>query len=607
MVAMVKGISAAEAIQAERARRSFSLFAKEAWHVIEPGRPYVGGWHLDAIAEHLQSVARGDIKRLLVNMPPRHGKSSYINVLFTTWLMLNNPAIRLLCGSYAMNLATRDNLKVRRLIKSPWFQERYGHLFQLTKDQDAKTKFETNRLGYRMAVSVGSSATGEGGDVLLLDDPHNIDEKESPAKREAALDWFDNTWSTRLNSQIDGAMIVVGQRIHEQDVSGHILDTNDGEWVHLNLPAEYEEASPCKTFLPGQRTQHEQKKDVPSRTRPDVKHTVTFVDGKAVNCTCEDRTYRAEQPCKHMRTEKAPEQETPFWQDPRAEEGQLLWPERFPQDVIDRAKRRHGPLGYAALYAQRPTPATGGTFQKQNERLFTQSPDAYFLHTPRGVKAIAKEDCTIFVDVDPAISEAQSADYMVIGVWAKTEMKDLLLLDVIRGRWPHKEQQDQVEDGFIEHDGEFVAVETVSYQHALFQDLVERGIPCRPFTPHKDKVTRASTASIWQANGKIYFLKDAHWLPELQKELYRFPKAPHDDQVDMISLASIVARSRGPLSDDTSNEDIPAAAEETGGLIPLTQPILPGQEAVAASVLTLPPKVVDPFKWAQEHGIWEGD
>jgi predicted phage terminase large subunit-like protein len=533
-------------VQAEQARRDFSLFVKLAWSVIEPGTAFVPGWHLDAISEHLQAVTEGHIKRLLINMPPRHGKSTLISVLWPMWSWITDPSIRWLCGSYAMNLATRDNLKCRRVIKSNWFQERYGHVFMLTKDQDAKTKFENDHMGYRMAVSVGSSATGEGGDVLLLDDPHNIDEKESDARREAALDWFNNTWSTRLNNQQTGAMVVVGQRIHERDVSGHILETNDGEWIHLNLPAEYESASPCKTFLPS---------------------------GKL------------------------------FWQDPRIEENELLWPPRFPSSVIEKAKRRHGPLGYAALYQQRPTPATGGTFNRANERLFTQSYDQYFLHTPRGVRAVNKQDCVLFVAVDPAISEKQSADYMVISIWAQTPIKDLLLLDIRRGHWAHNEQQDEVEEAFNDALAEFVGVETVNYQHALFQDLVMRGIPCRPFTPHKDKVARAVPASIWQANGKIYFLKDAPWLPEFQNELYKFPKAAHDDQVDVVSLASIIVRSKGPLSDD--DDDMYSEIPD-----PVEGPAQPGDETVSftqnwrdpesvAPVISQKP--VDAFTWAETH------
>ena len=145
----------------------FAQFVEDAWPVIEPGRPFVPGWHLSAICEHLTAVSEGQIKRLLVNMPPRHGKSSLITVLWSVWLLLNNPAIRLLCSSYALNLATRDNVKARRIIQSAWFQQRYGGVFSLVKDQNAKFKFETDRLGYRMVTSVGSGTTGEGGDVLI--------------------------------------------------------------------------------------------------------------------------------------------------------------------------------------------------------------------------------------------------------------------------------------------------------------------------------------------------------------------------------------------------------------------------------------------------------
>jgi predicted phage terminase large subunit-like protein len=530
-------------VSASLGKRSFRHFFRAAWPVLEPTTTFIDGWHLDAVAEHLTAVSQGEIKRLLVNMPPRHCKSTLISVLWSVWLLINDPSTRLLCASYALNLATRDNIKARRLIKSPWFQQRYGDIFTLQTDQDAKMKFETDQLGYRMVTSVGAGTTGEGGRYLLLDDAHAIDEKESPQKRRAALDWFDNTWCTRLNDPQTSAMVVIGHRIHEEDVSGHILETDTaGEWVHLNLPAEYESASACRTYLPS---------------------------GKE------------------------------FWRDPRTKDGELLWPERFPQAIIENAKRRHGPLGYAALYGQRPTPATGGTFKISNERLCTQAQDNYVLHTPLGMKAVKKEECVLFMTVDPAISEAQSADYTVIMTCAKTPIKDTLILDVRRGHWDHNAQQDEIADAYKEHDVEFVAVETVAYQHALFQDLVTKGIPCRPFKPHSDKVARASTASIWQGNGKIYFLKGAAWLAEFQKELYKFPMAAHDDQVDALSLASIVVRSRGPLSDASDDEDeVPEAAEETGGPTPLTVP-LKKKEATATVPRTTRP--IDPFEWADQH------
>ncbi len=484
-------LKASQIVAAREARDDFKLFVRLAWHVIEPGRPFVPGWHLDAIADHLTAVSRGEISHLLVNMPPRHGKSSLISVLWSTWLLLNTPSIRLLCGSYAMNLATRDNLKSRRLIKSSWFQARYGNLFSLTHDQDAKTKFETDQLGYRMAVSVGSSATGEGGDILILDDPHNIDEKESDAKRHAALDWFDNTWSTRLNDAQAGAMIVVGQRIHEQDVSGHILEGNaDGEWVHLNLPAEYDPATPCRTYLPS---------------------------GKEL------------------------------WADPRIEAGELLWEARFPRPVIERAKRRHGVLGYSALYGQRPVPPGGYVFNTTNERLFTISPegDMYLLQTPSGIQAVSVYSCWELSTSDVAAKDKESNDWTVFEHWAVTPHNDVLLLDLWRGHWSIPKQKEKARLFYRTHFSPRYRAfyfEDVAFQSAIAQDLALEGIPCLDFHPKGDKVMRAIGASIWQEDGKCYFLAGALWLPDFRIEIYTFPKGEHDDQVDPYSMVCMIVR-----------------------------------------------------------------
>jgi predicted phage terminase large subunit-like protein len=505
-------LSPIERIEAEEARRDFKLFVKLAWHVIEPGRPFVPGWHLDAIAEHLRAVTHGQIKRLLINMPPRHGKSTLISVLWPVWSWLSDPSLRWLCASYAMNLATRDNLKCRRIIKSPWFQDRYGHVFTLTKDQDAKTKFENDHMGYRMAVSVGSSATGEGGDILLGDDFHNIDEKESDAKRESALDWFDNTWSTRLNDQQNGAMVAVGQRIHEKDVSGHILDTNDGEWVHLNLPAEYDPGSACRTYLFSKH--HVQ---APSDLENQAQNDVPL--GKCL-----------------------------FWADPRQEEGELLWEARFPRAVIEKAKKRHGVLGYSALYGQRPIPPGGYVFNKANERLFTISPqsDVYQLITPSGIKIVPVSACWELTTSDVAVKDKEQNDFTVFAHWAITPENDVLLLDIRRGHWLIPKQKEQARLFYrVWYSPRYKALyfEDVGYQSAIGQDLLTEGIPCLAFHPKGDKVQRAVGASIWQEAGKVYFLKGASWLEDFRDEIYKFPKTRNDDQVDPFSMVCMIVRS----------------------------------------------------------------
>jgi predicted phage terminase large subunit-like protein len=227
-----------EEIRAEKARRSLHVFMRQAWHVVEPGTPFVDGWHLHAICAHLEAVSAGHIRNLLINIPPRHAKSLTVAVFWPTWEWLTHPERRWLFASYALSLSVRDSLKCRRLILSPWYQRNYGHLYRLTDDQNAKLRFENDKTGYRLSTSVDSAATGEGGDRLVVDDPHNVREAESEATRASTITWWDETMSTRLNDQRTGAKVIVMQRVHASDLSGHVLE--QGGYEHLCLPAEYE-------------------------------------------------------------------------------------------------------------------------------------------------------------------------------------------------------------------------------------------------------------------------------------------------------------------------------------------------------------------------------
>jgi predicted phage terminase large subunit-like protein len=225
-------------IDAELASRSFGEFVRQAWLVVEPSTPFVRGWHIDAIIEHLEAVTRGLIRNLLLNVPPRHMKSLLVSVFWPAWEWIRRPERRWLYSSYGAQLSIRDSIKCRRLIESPWYQGRWGHRFALTSDQNTKGRFDNNRSGYRLATSVGGAATGEGGDRIVCDDPHNVQEAESDSVRKATLDWWDVVMSTRVNDPRTAAMVVVMQRCHQQDLSGHLLE--QGGWEHLCLPAEYE-------------------------------------------------------------------------------------------------------------------------------------------------------------------------------------------------------------------------------------------------------------------------------------------------------------------------------------------------------------------------------
>lgn len=213
-------------------------FTERAWHIVEPGVQFVANWHIDAICDHLEACVRGEIRNLLITMPPRHMKSLASSVMMHPWLWISRPHTRFLCSSYAGPLAIRDALKSRRIINSPWYQDRWGGVYQLTSDQNAKIRFENNRTGLRLATSVEGIGTGEGGDFVIVDDPHNVTEGESEVERQNVIDWWDGTMSTRLNDPKTGVRIIIMQRVHEQDLAANVL--KQGGYVHLNLPAEFE-------------------------------------------------------------------------------------------------------------------------------------------------------------------------------------------------------------------------------------------------------------------------------------------------------------------------------------------------------------------------------
>jgi predicted phage terminase large subunit-like protein len=230
--------------EAAELERSLRKFIRAAWHVIEPATVYSHNWHIDAIAEHLEAAYAREIRRLLINIPPRCMKSRTVSVFGPAWRWTHAPHERFLTASYGADLATEHAKDTRRLIQSGWYRARWGHSYQLTTDQNVKTWYENDRTGYRIATSVGGSGTGRGGDVIVIDDPLNADDALSDVKRTAANAWHDGTIATRFNDPKTGVEIIVMQRLHELDLAGHVLEQAPDRWTHLCLPAEYEPKHP---------------------------------------------------------------------------------------------------------------------------------------------------------------------------------------------------------------------------------------------------------------------------------------------------------------------------------------------------------------------------
>lgn len=210
---------------------------RRAWSAVEPETEFVDGWHLGAICEHLEAVTEGEIRNLVINIPPRHCKSLLCGTFWPAWVWARDPSRKWLCSSYSFGLAVRDSLRMRRLVESRWFRLRFPNV-SLRGDQNQKGRYENEQGGYRIATTVLGAATGEGGDFIVVDDAHKVLDANSERARNGVIEWWDQTMSTRGNDPKTAARVVIGQRVHEGDLCGHLQKRSDYE--HLILPAEWD-------------------------------------------------------------------------------------------------------------------------------------------------------------------------------------------------------------------------------------------------------------------------------------------------------------------------------------------------------------------------------
>jgi len=223
-------------VRRRRAEVSLVEFTRQAWPIIEPTTEFRDGWHIRMIAEHLEAVYPGnEIRDLIICVPPRHMKSILASVLWPTWVWIQCPSFRWLTASYAGNLAVRDALKSRRILESQWFRSHWDNRFRMTGDQNVKARYENDATGYRIATSVGGGVTGEGGDCLICDDPHNLIEIHSRQSRDTVSRWWDEVMSTRRNDPSSSSRVLIMQRAHTDDLVGRLRGRG---YTELILPAE---------------------------------------------------------------------------------------------------------------------------------------------------------------------------------------------------------------------------------------------------------------------------------------------------------------------------------------------------------------------------------
>lgn len=444
---------------------SLSGFIRRAWHVIEPGQPYTHGWHIDAIAEHLEAVTAGEINRLLINVPPGTMKSLAVGVFWPCWEWgpKNRPSTRVVATSHSIPLAIRDNLKARRLVQSEWYQALWGDRVILAGDQNAKTKFENTATGFRDAMAF-RSLTGSRGDRVVIDDPHSVDGANSEAERESVVTSFLESVPTRLNDPKRSAIVVVMQRLHERDVSGVILLKQLG-YEHLMLPMEFEPERRCRTSI--------------------------------------------------------------GFSDPREIDGELLFPERFPREVVERDKIPMGSYAVAGQFQQRPVPREGGLFKK-----------AWFAGkiikaAPQGTNWVRHWDLAASTRSSSArtagvrMGRAPDGSFIVAHV-EKTRSEGHEVRRIISATAAADGRDVQI--SIPQDPGQAGKVQAKD----MIAMLAGYRVHAEPETG--DKVTRAEPFAAQCEGGNVYLL-EGEWVESYLDELCQFPGGALKDQVDASSGA----------------------------------------------------------------------
>ncbi len=215
-------------------RQYLSSFIQRSVPILSPNAPYRHNWHVDCIAWHLEQVAKGKIKRLIITLPPRHLKSHAASIAFPAWLLGHNPSKKIICASYSLELSRIHAKEFERLVASSEFKALFPEL-KKDRSQSSDHKFALTAGGFRYHTSVDGPITGIGGNIIIIDDIIKAGEALS-AERIKANDWFRNSASSRLDQPETDAIVIVMQRVHVDDLVGSVTNGND-DWVQLNIPA----------------------------------------------------------------------------------------------------------------------------------------------------------------------------------------------------------------------------------------------------------------------------------------------------------------------------------------------------------------------------------
>jgi phage terminase large subunit-like protein len=457
---------------------------------VEENQNYFASGFLVHNCDHLQAVATGKFFRLLINIPPGYCKSYIGCVYFPAWVWLREPNASFLFVTYSEDFALRDSKRCRDLVKSDWYQERWGMKVRVRSDSDTATKWELMSGGSRHATSTRGGGTGARARYITCDDINKVDDAYSEVEKEKAIQIFGQLIAGRGNDPRLTRIVNIQQRLACNDLTGHLLQR--GGYVHFYLPMEYEPDRKCIT---------------------------------------------------------------PIWEDPRTEEGESIWPERYTPEVIASEKLDKGILGAPAQLQQNPQKLKEGAIFPARYQYFSvekfQDGNTFVLDRERNNR-IPFHKCRWFQVVDTALKVESLNDYTACGTFVITPHSDMLIYDMAREKIAVPQQYEWILSKRRKYpEVAFQAIEERGSGIGLIQEGMQRGTPFRKIGGdlyQKDAVTRAAEASTKYACNQVFHYRGKPWTSDLESELCGYLFAPHDDMATTVCYAASLMRKEMILS-----------------------------------------------------------
>jgi predicted phage terminase large subunit-like protein len=508
----------------EACRRSLMAFVRMFWRTVEPRADFCEGWWLEALAIHLEAVTDGKIKRLICNVAPGSMKSLMTNVFWPAWEW--GPMNMASTRYVAVSYSSGLTERDNQRMSQVVLSQLYQELWGDTVSAtENKIKFQNSNTGWKLASSTSGIGTGERGDRVIIDDPNNIQNVESDDIRNATNRWLREVMPSRLNSPEHSAIVLIQQRTHEDDATGVLMESEATEWEHLCIPMRYEPQRHCKTSI--------------------------------------------------------------GWNDPRSEEGELFWPERFPAAEVDRLEKELGPYAASGQLQQMPSPRGGGIIKVDWWQLWPPQDDGsgegwVTAYTPSGEPIIdAKGNprrvmmfpdwLYLLVSLDTAYTAKEENDWSACTVWGlfsdRSGNAKIMLVEAWRARLELHALAQRVIDTCKRRKADLLLVEDRAAGHSVSQEIrrvmTDGEWVVRLWNPKRtDKVSRLMATEPLFAGGLVY-APARKWARTVIDEVASVPRGKYDDLADTVSMALLYLRQIGLAKLATEGEALSTEDEDT--------------------------------------------